>query len=257
MTTRDPYSLAGKVAIVVGGGSGIGRAIAREFARASGSVACVDLDEPGARETARSIVEAGGRAIAIRCDVSSEPEAKAAADETYRTLGRVDVLVNGAAIREAGGTIVEYDLARWNLVYGVMVGGAFLMSKFVVPLMAECGGGSIIHIASQLGSVATAGNSAYCSAKGALIQLARAMAADHAAVGIRVNSLSPGAVETERLVYRFGSMENARRVSGPKHLVGRLGLPEEIARAALFLASDASSFMTGADLLVDGGYTAT
>jgi NAD(P)-dependent dehydrogenase (short-subunit alcohol dehydrogenase family) len=127
----------------------------------------------------------------------------------------------------------------------------------VVPLMAKSGGGSIIHIASQLGSVAAPGHAAYCSAKGALIQLARAMAVDHAAVGIRVNSLSPGAVETGRLIHHFGSIENARRISGPKHLVGRLGLPEEIARAALFLASDASSFMTGADLLVDGGYTTT
>jgi NAD(P)-dependent dehydrogenase (short-subunit alcohol dehydrogenase family) len=138
-----------------------------------------------------------------------------------------------------------------------MVAGAFLMSKFVVPLMTMGGGGSIIHIASQLGSVATPGHAAYCSAKGALIQLARAMAVDHAAAGIRVNSLSPGAVETKRLVYRYGSMENARRVLGPKHLVGRVGRPEETARATLFLASDASSFMTGADLLVDGGYSTT
>lgn len=257
MTTHDPYSLIGKAAIVVGSANGIGRAIALELARAGASIACVDLDETGTRETVGAIRDAGGTAVGIRCDVSMEVQTKTAVDEAYRALGRIDVLVNGAAVREAGGTVLEYDLARWNIVYAVMVGGAFLMSKFTVPLMAKSGGGSIIHIASQLGSVAAAGHAAYCSAKGALIQLARAMAVDHAAAGIRVNSLSPGAVETGRLVHHFGSIEDARRISGPKHLLGRLGLPEEIARAALFLASDASSFMTGADLLVDGGYSTT
>ena len=112
-------------------------------------------------------------------------------------------------------------------------------------------------IASQLGSVAAPRRAVYCTSKGALLQLARAMATDHAAQNIRVNTLSPGAVETDRLVARFGSMDEARRVSGPKHLLGRLGQPDEIAAAAVFLASDASSFMTGSDMLVDGGYNAT
>jgi NAD(P)-dependent dehydrogenase (short-subunit alcohol dehydrogenase family) len=118
-------------------------------------------------------------------------------------------------------------------------------------------GGNIIHIASQLGRVAAANRAPYCASKGAIIQLAKAMATDHAAQNVRVNALSPGAVETRRLVLRFGDMKTARRVSGPKHLLNRLGQPEEIAQAALFLASDAASFMTGADMLVDGGYTTT
>jgi NAD(P)-dependent dehydrogenase (short-subunit alcohol dehydrogenase family) len=118
------------------------------------------------------------------------------------------------------------------------------------------GGGSIILIASQLGRVASPGRAAYCTTKGGLIQLAKVMATDHAAQGIRVNTLSPGAVETDRLVRRWGDMDKAREILAPKHLLGRLGQPDEIARAALFLASPASSFMTGADLLVDGGYTA-
>jgi NAD(P)-dependent dehydrogenase (short-subunit alcohol dehydrogenase family) len=122
--------------------------------------------------------------------------------------------------------------------------------------MIARGGGSIIMIASQLGRVGSPGRAPYCATKGALIQLAKAMAMDHAAQRIRVTTLSPGAVETDRVVYRFGSMEKAREVAGPKHLLGRLGQPEEIASAAVFLASDASSFMTGADLLVDGGYNA-
>jgi 3-oxoacyl-[acyl-carrier protein] reductase len=129
MTTYDPYSLTAKGAIVVGSANGIGRAIALELARAGASVACVDLDENGARDTVRSIVDADGAAVAIGCDVSTEAQARAAVDESYRALGRIDVLVNGAAVREAGGTVLEYDLAQWNIVYGVMVGGAFLMSK--------------------------------------------------------------------------------------------------------------------------------
>jgi NAD(P)-dependent dehydrogenase (short-subunit alcohol dehydrogenase family) len=134
--------------------------------------------------------------------------------------------------------------------------GAYLMSRAVLPAMIAAGGGSIIHIASQLGRVGAPARAPYCASKGAVIQLAKAMAIDHAAHNIRVNALSPGAVETRRLVLRFGDMETARSVSGPKHVLNRLGQPDEIARAALFLASDAASFMTGADMLVDGGYTA-
>jgi NAD(P)-dependent dehydrogenase (short-subunit alcohol dehydrogenase family) len=114
----------------------------------------------------------------------------------------------------------------------------------------------VILIASQLGRVASPGRPAYCATKGALIQLAKALATDHAAQGIRANTISPGAIETRRMLRRWKDMEAARQGMGPKHLLGRLGLPEEIARAAVFLASDASSFMTGSDLLVDGGYTA-
>jgi NAD(P)-dependent dehydrogenase (short-subunit alcohol dehydrogenase family) len=130
------------------------------------------------------------------------------------------------------------------------------MSRAVLPAMIAGGGGSIIHIASQLGRVGGPARAVYCATKGALIQLAKAMAIDHAAQNVRVNTLSPGAVETQRLVYRYGDMATARREGGPKHLLMRLGQPDEIARAALYLASDASSFVTGSDLLVDGGYTA-
>jgi len=124
------------------------------------------------------------------------------------------------------------------------------------PGMIARGGGSVILIASQLGRVASPGRPAYCATKGALIQLAKVLAADHAAQGIRANTISPGAVETRRMLMRHKNMDEARKMMGPKHLLGRLGLPEEIARAAVYLASDASAFMTGSDLLIDGGYTA-
>jgi NAD(P)-dependent dehydrogenase (short-subunit alcohol dehydrogenase family) len=245
-------SLNGKVAIITGAGGGICRAIAITFAKAGASVACLDLDVKKAEETARL---AGESALAIRCDVSSEKETAAAVEQAVKAFGALHVLVNGAAMTDPTATVLDLDLAAWNKVFSVNVGGAFLMSRWVIPHMVAAGGGSIIHIASQLGTVGTPGRVAYCSTKGALITMAKAMAADHAAQKIRVNTLSPGGTETDRLL-RFGSMEKAREILGSKHLMKRLGQPEEIAAAALFLASDASSFMTGADLRVDGGYNA-
>jgi NAD(P)-dependent dehydrogenase (short-subunit alcohol dehydrogenase family) len=248
--------LADKVAIVTGAGNGIGRAISLIFAAAGAAVACVDVDGKAADATARAIAEAGGRSRALHCDVSVEADTRAAIEAAQSAFGAIPVLVNAAATDDPNGTILELTPAQWDRVFAVNVTGAYLMSRAVLPLMIAAGGGSIIHIASQLGRVGAPNRPAYCASKGALIQLAKAMAVDHAPHNIRVNALSPGAVETRRLVLRFGDMAEARRIAGPKHLLQRLGQPEEIAQAALFLASDAASFMTGADLLVDGGYTA-
>jgi NAD(P)-dependent dehydrogenase (short-subunit alcohol dehydrogenase family) len=246
------YSLQGKAAIVTGAGRGICRAIAAAFAKAGAKVACVDIDQQNVEETARL---AGQGVLAIRCDVSSESETKDAVERAAQAFGGLHVLVNGAAVADPTASVLELDLAAWNRVFATNVGGAFLMSRWAIPHLAAAGGGSIVHVASQLGSVGTPGRVAYCSTKGALITMAKAMAADHAAQGIRVNTLSPGAVETERML-RYGSMEKAREILGPKHLMKRLAQPDEIAQAALFLACDASSFMTGSDLRVDGGYNA-
>ena len=256
MAKDDPYSLHGKTAVVTGAGAGIGRAIALAFGRAGAEVACVDLDADTAAATSDEIAKTGRRSIAVACDVGSEDDVTAAAETILAMFKAVHVLVNGAAGYDPNGTVLDLTFADWNRVFAVNVGGAFLMSRAMLPAMIAAGGGSIIHIASQLGSVAGPKRAVYCATKGALIQLAKAMATDHAAQNVRVNTLSPGAVETERLVKRFGDMETARRISGPKHLLGRLGQPDEIAAAAVFLASDASSFMTGADMLVDGGYNA-
>jgi NAD(P)-dependent dehydrogenase (short-subunit alcohol dehydrogenase family) len=255
--TSDAFSLKGKNAVVTGAGAGIGRAIALAFAETGAQVACVDLDRKAAETTAGEVTRIGARAIATACDVGIESDVEAAAAKVLAEFPAIHVLVNGAAGHDPNGSVLEYSLADWNRVMAVNVGGAFLMSRAFLPAMIAAGGGSIIHIASQMGSVAAPRRAAYCTSKGALIQLAKAMATDHAAQNIRVNTLSPGAVETDRLVKRFGDMEAARRISGPRHLLGRLGQPDEIAAAAVFLASDASRFMTGADLLVDGGYNAT
>ena len=257
MATTNKYSLAGKSAIVTGAGNGIGQAIALAFGEAGASVVCVDLDARAAEATASAVAKNGVEVLSARCDVGNEADVEAAAKVILHKFPAVNILVNGAAGDDPNGTVLDLTLSDWNRVFAVNVGGAFLMSRAILPAMIAAGGGSIIHIASQLGSVAAPRRAVYCATKGALIQLAKAMATDHAAQNIRVNTLSPGAVETERLIKRFGDMETARRVSGPKHLLQRPGQPEEIALAAVFLASDASSFMTGADLLVDGGYNAT
>jgi NAD(P)-dependent dehydrogenase (short-subunit alcohol dehydrogenase family) len=249
-------SLTGKVALVSGAGGGIGRAISLAFAAAEAAVACCDIDLAAAEETARLTSAAGGRAIARRCDVAIEDETKAAAAATQAAFGRIDILVSGAAPHDPSGTVLETSLADWERVLAVNLTGSFLLSRAVLPVMIAGGGGSIIFIASQLGRVGSAGRAAYCATKGALIQLAKVMAIDHAAQNIRVNTLSPGAVETRRMLHRYGSFDAAREKLGPKHLLGRLGRPREIAAAAVFLASDAASFITGSDLLVDGGYTA-
>jgi NAD(P)-dependent dehydrogenase (short-subunit alcohol dehydrogenase family) len=249
--------LDNKIAIVTGAGNGIGHAIALAFASAGAAVMCLDLDHASAERTARMIAGTGRRALAMQCDVSREADTRAAANAAQSGFGAIHVLVNAAATDDPNGSVLEIAPADWTRVFAVNVMGAYLMSRAVLPAMIAGGGGSIVHIASQLGRVGTPARAAYCASKGALIQLAKAMAVDHAAQNIRVNALSPGAIETQRLVLRFGDMETARRVAGPKHLLNRLGQPEEIAQAALFLASDAASFMTGADMLVDGGYTTT
>ena len=256
MTKDDAFSLAGKAAIVTGAGSGIGRAIALAFAEAGAAVGCTDIDAAAAAATAQAIAAAHGQALALACDVAREDDTAAAAQAMTKAFGPVRVLVNAAAATDPKGTILELSRAEWDRVFAVNVTGAVLMSRAVLPAMIAAGGGSIIHIASQLGRVGAPARAVYCATKGALIQLAKAMAIDHAPQNVRVNTLSPGAVETERLVKRYGDIETVRAVMGPKHLLMRPGRPGEIARAAVFLASDASSFVTGSDLLVDGGYTA-
>jgi NAD(P)-dependent dehydrogenase (short-subunit alcohol dehydrogenase family) len=248
--------LDGKSAIVVGAANGIGRATALAFAAAGAAVACADVEAAGAKTTAADIEKSGGRAMPVHLDVTQSAGCRAAVAATAERFGGVDVLLYGAADHDRTATVLELDEAAWDRTIGINLTGAFLMAKATIPAMIARGGGSVILIASQLGRVAAPGRPAYCATKGALIQLAKVLAADHAAQGIRANTLSPGAIETRRMLQRFRSMDEARTVMGPKHLVNRLGQPDEIAQAALYLASDASRFMTGSDLLIDGGYTA-
>ena len=248
------FSLEKKTALVVGAANGIGRATALAFAASGAAVACADVED--AKATAAEIEKSGAQALPVHLDVTDGASCRAAVSATVDRFGGLDVLLYGAADSDRAATVLEMEEAAWDRVIRINLTGAFLMVKAAIPAMIARGGGSVILIASQLGRVASPGRPAYCATKGALIQLAKVLAADHAAQGIRANTISPGAIETRRMLRRWKDMDEARAMMGPKHLLGRLGRPEEIARAALYLASDASAFMTGSDLLIDGGYTA-
>jgi len=251
----DPaFTLEKKTALVVGAANGIGRATALAFAAAGAAVACGDVED--AKPTAAEIEKGGAQAFAVHLDVTDGASCRAAVAATVERFGGLDVLFYAAADSDKTATVLEMDEAAWDRVIRINLTGAFLMVKAAIPAMIARGGGSVILIASQLGRVASPGRAPYCATKGALIQLAKVLATDHAAQGIRANTISPGAVETRRMLRRHKDMDEARRMMGPKHLLNRLAKPEEIARAAVYLASDASAFMTGSDLLIDGGYTA-
>jgi NAD(P)-dependent dehydrogenase (short-subunit alcohol dehydrogenase family) len=248
-------ALNGRVAFITGGASGIGRATALLFAREGAAVAVADLDEAGAAAVAREIEAAGGRALAFACDVSRAEDCRRAVQAAVASFGCVDVLFNNAGIiRRADvlGTTEE----EWDRVMAVNVKSILLMSKEVVPLMAARGGGSIVNTASGWGLVGGRNAVSYCASKGAVVNMTRAMALDHGPQGIRVNCICPGDTDTGMLRHearQLGAAEEAFLAEAADRPLGRVGRPDEIAQAVLYLASDASSFVTGAALVVDGG----
>jgi NAD(P)-dependent dehydrogenase (short-subunit alcohol dehydrogenase family) len=244
--------LKDRVILITGAAHGIGRATTLRLVSEGAKVICADLNEAGAKATAAL---AGAAAIGLHCDVTDPQSAQGAVEAGVAKFGALWGLINNAAAPSHDGTVVTIDLADWNREIAVSLTGAFLMSKYVVPQMLAKGG-SIVHVASQFGTVGVAGSAAYCAAKAGLVNLAKVMALDHAADGIRVNTLSPGAVWTERMMTRNATLEEANQKLAPRFPIGRIGRPEEIAAAAAFLMSDDSSFMTGSDMLVDGGYNA-
>jgi len=254
MTHND--SLEGRIALITGGGGEIGGAIARRFAAAGAAVAVADVRREAADEVAQAIKAAGGRALAITADVSIADDAQQSVAETLAAFEKLTTLVNVAAAVTPDGTVETLTLEDWNNALAVNLTGVFLMCKYAVPEIRKAGGGTIVNIASQLGQIAPAGRAPYSTSKAALIQFTKCLAVDHAKDGIRANSLSPGGVDTARILRRFASREAANRARGPSYLLGRPGRADEIAAGALFLACDDSSFMTGADLLIDGGYLA-
>lgn len=249
--------LAGKVALVTGGASGIGRATALLFAREGARVAVVDLDAGAGAEVVRAIPNGEGRFI--KADVSVAADCERTVRECRARLGRLDILFNNAGV-ELVASLVETVEADWDRVLGVNLKGIYLMSRAAIPIIAAQGGGVIINTASQLALVGARSFAAYTASKGAALNLTRSMALDCAPLGIRVNALCPGAIDTPLLRRQFagvrrgpqGTLDDLIRL----HPLGRLGRPEEVAAAALFLAGDDASFVTGSALVVDGGYTA-
>ena len=248
--------LQGKVAVITGAGRGIGAAIARAFVAEGAAVQCLDIDGSAAAAIVAELVDAGGRAGATVCDVRDSESVRAGVQAAVDGFGRLDIVVANAATVTARACVDELAEEDWRDALDVNLTGVFLLCKHALPHLRARGSGSVMLTASQMGRVAYNGQAAYCATKGALIQLAKVMALDHAAEGIRVNTLSPGGTATARLERRFETLARAETEWGPTHPVGRLGRPEEIAAGAVFLASDESSFMTGADLLIDGGYSA-
>jgi 3-oxoacyl-[acyl-carrier protein] reductase len=246
----------GKVALVTGGGSGIGRATCEIFEERRGAVVVADLKEAAAKATVESIAGKGGRAEAIRCDVTRWAEVQAAVDTARRVFGRLDVVINCAGILR-GSRLEDTSEEEWNEILRVNLTGAFLVTKAAMKAMREQGGGAIVHIASRMAIRVREELGAYAASKAGILQLTQMAALEGAPHGIRVNCVCPGFIDTPM-----------NRLAGPKETVdaqlagwakicplGRAGRPDEIARVMLFLASDEASFITGMALPVDGGRT--
>lgn len=250
--------LKNNVAIVTGAASGIGAASARLFAAEGAKVALVDQDKEGLGQVASDIEAAGGSALVIPADVSSGAEAQAGVDQVMERWGRIDVLMTAAGI-SMGGTVDLVEEAAWDRTFAVNVKGTYLWIHYAIRPMIEARSGAIVTVGSQLAQASPGKNAAYVASKGAIASFTKTMAVDHAAQGIRVNALMPGVIDTPmpaRSLKRYDDPDAMRAYWKQRHPMGRIGQPEEVARAALFLASDDSSFVTGTLLFVDGGWTA-
>lgn len=250
--------LAGKVAIVTGAATGIGKQGAILFAKEGARVVVADLDEEGGRQTVEAIRGEGGSAIFARTDVTDPTQVDELMQTAKTTYGRIDVLYNNAAVNLYG-KLTDTSVENWDRVMAVNVKSVFLCCKAAIPIMKETGGGAIINTASAAAIVGLRNLAVYTASKGAVLQLTKNLALDYAADHIRVNALCPGVTATEmtlKMIETSADPAATRARYDHGRPLERMAEPVEIARAALFLAGDESSFMTGAHLVVDGGYTA-
>ncbi len=247
--------LRGKVCVVTGAGGGIGRAIALSLARAGGKLALLDRDEAGVAETLRLLQEAGANGIAIGCDVADAASVAAAAQTSQEALGPCSVLVNNAGLLRPG-PLATLPVAEWNTLLSVNLTGYFLCSQRFGAQMREHGGGALVHIASIAAHHATGFSGAYSVAKAGIVMLSRQLATEWGAAGIRSNVVNPGMILTplSQSFYDDPAITQARSAVIP---AGRIGQPEDIAEAVLFLASARSAYITGDEITVDGGFTRT
>jgi NAD(P)-dependent dehydrogenase (short-subunit alcohol dehydrogenase family) len=246
----------GKVALVTGGGAGMGRAACLAFAREGARVTVADVDVAGSEETARLIREAGGEARFVRTDVSRAADVEALIATAVASFGHLDCAFNNAGINVEHGPLTECSEEQWDRILAVNLKGIFLCMKYEIPAMRQAGGGAIVNNASVVGLSGSRGTPAYVASKHGIVGLTRAAARDHAGEGIRVNAVCPGTIYTPMYVRREGSdgEHDAHLAAGIP--LGRLGQPEDVAEAVLWLCSDRASFITGHALVVDGGDTA-
>ena len=246
--------LAGKVALITGGGKGIGEAICRAYGTEGATVAVADIDLEGARRVVEHIGDSGGTATAVEVDVARSASVAAMVDEVIREHGRIDVLVNNAGVRTIKG-FLEHTEDDWNRMLAVNLTGPFLCSRAVLPSMLAIGKGKIINLASIASFTGRPGRAGYVAAKTGLLGLTRAMAVDMAGRNIYVNAIAPGLIASP-FNASFAEDSETGPAWGKETLVGRWGQPEDVAGAAVFLASDDSDFVNGAEIKVDGGWLA-
>lgn len=247
--------LEGKVALISGGARGMGAAEAILFAREGASVVIGDVLEDEGRQVEAQIGEAGGHALFLNLDVTSEADWTNAVAATVSKYGKLDILVNNAGVSGGRGILEDTTVEAWDRVMDINAKGVFLGTKATIPEMRRAGGGSIINISSVYGLVGSAGSSAYHASKGAVRLLTKSTAIQYAGDGIRANSVHPGIIETPMTEATLADPERSQRwIAGTP--LGRRGVPDDVAYGVLFLASDESSFMTGSELVIDGGWTA-